>query len=81
MNDHNPLWTVAPDDSGPAYGQFGLLHERRETLGTSLTDEVLTIRPVPRTAGTDLGLECWGGMRKADLLAKLLDREVEIVAD
>ena len=52
-----------------------------ETLGTSLTDEVLTIRPVPRTAGTDLGLECWGGMRKADLLAKLLDREVEIVAD
>jgi heme/copper-type cytochrome/quinol oxidase subunit 3 len=40
VNDHNPLWTVAPDDSGPAYGQFGLLHERRETLGTSLLDAV-----------------------------------------
>jgi exopolyphosphatase/guanosine-5'-triphosphate,3'-diphosphate pyrophosphatase len=50
-----------------------------ETLATTLTDETLTIRPVPRIAGTDLGLECWGGMRKSDLLGKLLDREVEIL--
>ena len=31
--------------------------------------------------GADLGLECWGASRKADVLAKLLERDVEIVAE
>jgi hypothetical protein len=26
-------------------------------------------------------LECWGGSRKADVLAKLLERDVAIVAE
>jgi len=49
-----------------------------ETLSTELTDRVLMIRIAPRLQGADLGLECWGGSRKADVLAKLLRRDVEI---
>jgi exopolyphosphatase / guanosine-5'-triphosphate,3'-diphosphate pyrophosphatase len=51
-----------------------------ETVTTALTDEALTIRIVPRLAGADLELECWGASRKADVLAKLLRRDVEISA-
>jgi len=51
-----------------------------ESLTTRLTAEALTIRIVPRLAGADIGLECWGASRKADLLAKLLERDVEITA-
>jgi exopolyphosphatase/guanosine-5'-triphosphate,3'-diphosphate pyrophosphatase len=51
-----------------------------EGLASELTDEALTIRIVPRIKDTDLGLECWGGSRKADLLAKLLERDVIITA-
>ncbi|HEU5039983.1 MAG TPA: Ppx/GppA phosphatase family protein [Gemmatimonadales bacterium] len=52
-----------------------------ESLATTLTDDALTIRITPRAPGADLGLECWGGSRKADLLAKLLERDVVIVAE
>ena len=40
-----------------------------------------TIRIAPRLAGADLGLECWGASRKADVLAKLLKRDVVISSD
>jgi len=51
-----------------------------EALATELTDDALIIRVTPRVPGADLGLECWGGSRKADLLAKLLERDVMVVA-
>jgi exopolyphosphatase/guanosine-5'-triphosphate,3'-diphosphate pyrophosphatase len=37
---------------------------------------LLTIRAVPRFAGADLSLECWGAQEQADVLAKVLQREV-----
>jgi exopolyphosphatase/guanosine-5'-triphosphate,3'-diphosphate pyrophosphatase len=51
-----------------------------ETVTTELTPEALIVRIAPRLAGADLELECWGASRKADVLAKLLDRDVEIRA-
>ena len=50
------------------------------TLTTDLTSDALVVRIAPRLKGADLGLECWGAARKADVLAKLLKREVKIVA-
>ena len=52
-----------------------------ETVATELTSDALIVRIAPRLAGADLDLERWGGSRKADVLAKLLEREVEIVAE
>jgi exopolyphosphatase/guanosine-5'-triphosphate,3'-diphosphate pyrophosphatase len=52
-----------------------------ETVATELTDDALIIRIAPRLKGADLDLECWGGSRKADVLAKLLERDVEIIAE
>jgi exopolyphosphatase/guanosine-5'-triphosphate,3'-diphosphate pyrophosphatase len=49
-----------------------------ETVSTELTPTTLAIRIAPRLPGADLGLECWGGSRKADVLAKLLQRDVAI---
>ncbi|HEX6107276.1 MAG TPA: Ppx/GppA phosphatase family protein [Gemmatimonadales bacterium] len=51
-----------------------------DSLTTRLAQDALTIDLVPRVPGTDLGLECWGGLRKANLLSKLLSRDVEIRA-
>ncbi len=39
----------------------------------------VTITVYPKNPGTDLSLECWSAGRKADVLAKLLDREVAVV--
>ena len=49
-----------------------------ESLSTTLTDDRLTINVVPRFAGADLALECWGATRKSDVLAKVLGRDIEI---
>jgi exopolyphosphatase/guanosine-5'-triphosphate,3'-diphosphate pyrophosphatase len=49
-----------------------------ETVSTELTPDNLIVRIAPRLAGADLGLECWGGSRKADVLAKMLQRDVII---
>jgi len=38
----------------------------------------LTIRAVPRYAGADLALECWGAQQRADVLAKVLQCDVVI---
>jgi hypothetical protein len=50
------------------------------TLVTDLTRDALIVRIAPRLKGADLALEAWGAARKADVLAKLLKREVKIVA-
>ncbi len=49
-----------------------------ETVTTELTGRTLVVRIGPRLRAADLGLECWGASRKADVLAKLLRRDVEI---
>ncbi|MFZ5625404.1 MAG: Ppx/GppA family phosphatase [Gemmatimonadota bacterium] len=51
-----------------------------ERVTTQLDDARLTIRIAPRFAGSDLSLECWGAQRKADVLAKVMEREVVIEA-
>jgi exopolyphosphatase/guanosine-5'-triphosphate,3'-diphosphate pyrophosphatase len=51
-----------------------------ETVTARLDDRALTLTVTPATPGTDLGLECWGASRKADVLAKLLQRDVVMTA-
>ena len=49
-----------------------------DQLTTRLTRDQLSIKVAPRKLGADLSLETWGASRKADVLAKLLDRPVVI---
>jgi len=49
-----------------------------EKIAIELCPTRLTIRAVPRYAGADLSLECWGAQEQADVLAKVLAREVVI---
>jgi exopolyphosphatase/guanosine-5'-triphosphate,3'-diphosphate pyrophosphatase len=51
-----------------------------ESVSTELSPEELVIRIAPRLAGADLGLECWGASRKADVLAKLLRRDLVVTS-
>jgi exopolyphosphatase / guanosine-5'-triphosphate,3'-diphosphate pyrophosphatase len=51
-----------------------------ETVCACLDAEALTLTVTPATKGTDLGLECWGASRKADVLAKLLQRDIVVRA-
>jgi exopolyphosphatase/guanosine-5'-triphosphate,3'-diphosphate pyrophosphatase len=51
-----------------------------ESVTTGLDDRALKISVAPRDPKADLELECWGGSRKADVLAKLLQRDVVISA-
>ena len=51
-----------------------------ESLSAELTDSELVVNVAPRYAGADLALECWGAARKADVLGKVLKRDVEIRA-
>jgi len=50
-----------------------------ERVTTRLTDDKLFIRAVPRLAGADLSLECWGASRKAGVLEKVVGRKVAVV--
>jgi exopolyphosphatase/guanosine-5'-triphosphate,3'-diphosphate pyrophosphatase len=47
-----------------------------DTVTARLEPKVLTLTVKAADAGTDLGLECWGASRKADVLAKLLQRDI-----
>jgi len=49
-----------------------------EKVTSRLDAKALTLTAAPATKGTDLGLECWGASRKADVMAKLLQRDVVI---
>jgi exopolyphosphatase/guanosine-5'-triphosphate,3'-diphosphate pyrophosphatase len=51
-----------------------------KSVAVELAADALKLRLTPEQPGGDLGLECWGGSRKADVLAKLLRRDVEISA-
>jgi exopolyphosphatase / guanosine-5'-triphosphate,3'-diphosphate pyrophosphatase len=51
-----------------------------KSVAVELAADALRLRLTPEQRGGDLGLECWGGSRKADVLAKLLRRDVEISA-
>ena len=51
-----------------------------ETVTARLDDKALTLTVSPTTPGIDLGLECWGASRKADVLAKLLQRDIVVTA-
>ena len=51
-----------------------------EALRLRLLPERLVIDVIPRLASTDLKLELWGAQRKADLLGKLLGREIVVRA-
>jgi exopolyphosphatase/guanosine-5'-triphosphate,3'-diphosphate pyrophosphatase len=51
-----------------------------KSVEVDLAPEALRLRLTAEDAVGDLGLECWGGSRKADVLAKLLRRDVEISA-
>jgi exopolyphosphatase/guanosine-5'-triphosphate,3'-diphosphate pyrophosphatase len=51
-----------------------------DTVTTELTADELVIRVAPRLAGADLGLECWAASRKTDVLAKAVNRDVQIRA-
>ena len=42
-----------------------------EKVAIELCPTRLTIRAVPRYAGADLSLECWGAEEQADLMAKV----------
>jgi exopolyphosphatase / guanosine-5'-triphosphate,3'-diphosphate pyrophosphatase len=52
-----------------------------ESVRTELTPEALVVRIAPRLVGADLGLECWGASRKADVLAKLIRKDVVITSE
>ena len=51
-----------------------------ESVVVELAPEALRLRIAPREPGADLGLECWGGSRKADVLSRVLERDIEIIA-
>ena len=47
-------------------------------ISTRLTKEQLSIKVAPKKSGADLSLEIWGASRKADVLEKVLGRQVVI---
>ncbi len=49
-----------------------------DTVTAKLGPEALVLKVKPANAQADLGLECWGASRKADVLAKLLQRDIVI---
>jgi hypothetical protein len=49
-----------------------------QTVTARLEPDALILTVTPGNAEADLGLECWGASRKADVLAKLLKRDVVV---
>ncbi len=49
-----------------------------EKVAIELCPTRLTIKVVPRYAGADLALECWGAQEQADVLARVMAREVVV---
>ena len=49
-----------------------------EKLALEFCPTRLTIKAVPRYAGADLALECWGAEEQADVLARVMAREVKV---
>ena len=51
-----------------------------EKVAVEVCPTVLTIKAIPRFAEADLSLECWDAMEQADVLAKVMGREILIEA-
>jgi len=51
-----------------------------ESLSAEMLGDRIEITVLPRVASADLSLECWGATRKADVLSKVVRREVLIRA-
>jgi exopolyphosphatase/guanosine-5'-triphosphate,3'-diphosphate pyrophosphatase len=49
-----------------------------ESVKAELTEQALVLTVKPASSQADLGLECWGASRKADVMAKLLQRDVVV---
>jgi exopolyphosphatase / guanosine-5'-triphosphate,3'-diphosphate pyrophosphatase len=49
-----------------------------ETVTARLDPGELVLTVAPGSAQADVGLECWGASRKADVMAKLLERDVVV---
>lgn len=49
-----------------------------ESIAVEVCPTRLTLKAVPRYAGADVSLECWGAMEQADVLAKVVEREIVI---
>jgi exopolyphosphatase / guanosine-5'-triphosphate,3'-diphosphate pyrophosphatase len=49
-----------------------------DTVHAELTDRALVLTVRAASSQADLGLECWGASRKADVMAKLLGRDVVV---
>jgi exopolyphosphatase / guanosine-5'-triphosphate,3'-diphosphate pyrophosphatase len=49
-----------------------------EKLAVEVCPTVLTIKAIPRFAEADLSLECWDATEQADVLAKVMDRDILI---
>ena len=49
-----------------------------EKVAVEVCPTVLTIKAIPRFAEADLSLECWDAMEQADVLAKVMGREILI---
>jgi exopolyphosphatase/guanosine-5'-triphosphate,3'-diphosphate pyrophosphatase len=49
-----------------------------ESIAVEVCPTRLTLKAIPRLAGADVSLECWGAMEQADVLAKVLEREIVI---
>jgi exopolyphosphatase/guanosine-5'-triphosphate,3'-diphosphate pyrophosphatase len=87
---HEEFAALARDDQDVVRRMSGLLRvadglDRGHTA--SVERVVATVGPdrvqlaaVPRVAGADLSLECWGAERKSDVLAKAMDRTIVIEA-
>jgi exopolyphosphatase/guanosine-5'-triphosphate,3'-diphosphate pyrophosphatase len=85
---HPELAALPPDDQEIVRRVSGILrvadgldrgHSAAvETVTATLDPGALVLRVTPANGQADLGLECWGASRKADVLAKLLKRDVVI---
>jgi hypothetical protein len=51
-----------------------------ERVVATVGPDRVQLAAVPRVAGADLSLECWGAERKSDVLAKAMDRTIVIEA-
>jgi exopolyphosphatase/guanosine-5'-triphosphate,3'-diphosphate pyrophosphatase len=49
-----------------------------DSVRAELTDQALLLTVRAASSQADLGLECWGASRKADVMAKLLGRDVVV---
>jgi hypothetical protein len=66
-----------PEHAG-ILAQVSLRKRDHDAASRRHADVELALTVAPGSAGTDLGLECWGASRKADVLGKLLQRDVVV---